>query len=185
MTNAELAILSLVAEQPRHGYEIEQIIEARGMREWTEIGFSSIYYLLRKLEKKGWVKVRLEETELGPARKVYTVTTKGHQKLYSELLNILSSPQPKYPAIQLGLANLPMLEPDDIPNALKQYLKQLDEHMEDLRLKQERQSPLPFFVDAMFSYSRAMIQAEAAWIRRFIARYEELEKETHDGQNRF
>jgi DNA-binding PadR family transcriptional regulator len=43
MTNAELAILSLVAEQPRHGYEIEQVIEEREMREWTEIGFSSIY----------------------------------------------------------------------------------------------------------------------------------------------
>ena len=28
MTNAELAILSLIAEKPRHGYDIEQIIEA-------------------------------------------------------------------------------------------------------------------------------------------------------------
>ena len=32
MTNAELAILSLVVETPRHGYEIEQVIEERGMR---------------------------------------------------------------------------------------------------------------------------------------------------------
>ena len=44
MTNAELAVLSLVVEAPRHGYEIEQAIAERGMREWTEIGFSSIYY---------------------------------------------------------------------------------------------------------------------------------------------
>ena len=35
MTNAELAVLSLVAEKPRHGYEIEQVIEERGMRDWT------------------------------------------------------------------------------------------------------------------------------------------------------
>ncbi|MGD8625667.1 MAG: helix-turn-helix transcriptional regulator, partial [Anaerolineae bacterium] len=48
MTNAELAILTLVAEAPHHGYEIEQIIQERGMREWTEVGFSSIYYLLKK-----------------------------------------------------------------------------------------------------------------------------------------
>ncbi|HIP96867.1 MAG TPA: hypothetical protein EYH32_06595 [Anaerolineae bacterium] len=53
MTNAELAILSLIAEQPRHGYEIEQVIEERRMREWTEIGFTSIYYLLKKLERGG------------------------------------------------------------------------------------------------------------------------------------
>ena len=28
ITNAELAILGLIVEQPRHGYEIEQVIEA-------------------------------------------------------------------------------------------------------------------------------------------------------------
>ena len=39
MTHAEFAILSLIAEAPRHGYEIEQTIEQRGMRDWTEIGF--------------------------------------------------------------------------------------------------------------------------------------------------
>ena len=46
MTSAEFAILTLIVEQPRHGYEIEQVIEQRGMRQWTEVGFSSIYYLL-------------------------------------------------------------------------------------------------------------------------------------------
>ncbi|HUV26505.1 MAG TPA: PadR family transcriptional regulator, partial [Anaerolineales bacterium] len=61
MTNAELAILSLIAEQPRHGYDIEQVIEARGMREWTEIGFSSIYYLLNKLEKDGMIESHLQQ----------------------------------------------------------------------------------------------------------------------------
>ena len=50
LTNTELAILGLVAEQPKHGYQIEQDIAARGMRDWTEIGFSSIYYVLNKLE---------------------------------------------------------------------------------------------------------------------------------------
>ncbi|MBN1315338.1 MAG: helix-turn-helix transcriptional regulator, partial [Anaerolineales bacterium] len=71
MTNAELAILSLIAEQPLHGYEIEQIIKKRGMRNWTEIGFSSIYYLLRKLEREGLISSRLENVGRGPARKVF------------------------------------------------------------------------------------------------------------------
>ncbi|MEX2144087.1 MAG: PadR family transcriptional regulator, partial [Anaerolineales bacterium] len=56
MTNAELAILGLVVEAPRHGYEIEQLIESRGMRNWAEVGFSSIYYILGKLEARGWVR---------------------------------------------------------------------------------------------------------------------------------
>jgi DNA-binding PadR family transcriptional regulator len=68
MTNAELAILSLVDERPRHGYEVEQVIEERGMREWTEIGFSSIYYLLKKLEREGQTRGQLGEADRGPAR---------------------------------------------------------------------------------------------------------------------
>ena len=70
MTNAELAILSLIAERPRHGYDIEQVIEARGMREWTEIGFSSIYYLLKKLEKEGMITSQLKQPGgKGPAER--------------------------------------------------------------------------------------------------------------------
>jgi DNA-binding PadR family transcriptional regulator len=37
-----LTLLGLLAEKPRHGYELEEVIIARGMRDWTEIGFSSI-----------------------------------------------------------------------------------------------------------------------------------------------
>jgi len=60
MTNAELAILGLVAEAPRHGYEIEQLIENRGMRNWTEVGFSSIYYILNKLEQRSLIRSHRE-----------------------------------------------------------------------------------------------------------------------------
>jgi len=68
MTNAELAILSLIAQQPRHGYEIEQVIEERGMRDWTEVGFSSIYYLLNKLEKDSLIEGHVEShVGQGPA----------------------------------------------------------------------------------------------------------------------
>jgi len=79
MTNAELAILSLIAEQPRHGYEIEQVIEERRMREWTEIGFTSIYYLLPAQEAGtgGLIEGQLEEAERGPAREAYHLTPAG------------------------------------------------------------------------------------------------------------
>ena len=86
MTSAELAILSVVVEQPRHGYEVEQVIEARGMRDWTEIGFSSIYYLLKKAEAKGWVEQQEAITPTrGPARTVYRVTRAGRDTCSTEV----------------------------------------------------------------------------------------------------
>ena len=51
----ELAILGLLCEKPLYGYTIEKIIEERGMRHWTDIGFSSIYYVLKRLESRNLI----------------------------------------------------------------------------------------------------------------------------------
>ena len=168
MTNAELAILSLVAEQPRHGYEIEQVIEERGMREWTEVGFSSIYYLLKKLEREGLIEGQLEQAERGPARKVYHVTPAGRGALHAGVLDALSTPRRCYPSLQLGLANLPGIPPAEAVAALGRYRDALADRLEQIGANRERQQPLPYFVEAMFEHSLALIQAELAWVQGFI-----------------
>lgn len=79
MTDAEFAILALVHEQERYGYEIDIVSNERGMHEWTAVGFSSIYYLLNKLAKKGLVSSRLKPAGCGAARKVYQITPEAGQ----------------------------------------------------------------------------------------------------------
>jgi DNA-binding PadR family transcriptional regulator len=173
MTNAELAILSLVAQQPRHGYEIEQVIEERGMREWTEIGFSSIYYLLRKLEREGLIEGQLQEAERGPARKVYHATPAGREALRAGVLDALSVPRRCYPPLQLGLANLPAIPPAEALAALRKYRDALAARLEYVRTNWESKGPLPLFIDAMFDYSVAMVGAELTWIEKLIKQVEE------------
>lgn len=168
MTNAELAILSLVAELPRYGYQIEQTLEERGMREWTEIGFSSIYYLLKKLEKTELIAGKLEEAGQGPARKVYHITELGKTALAEGLHTALSVPQRCYPPFQLGLANLPAFSNADVQAALETYRQSLQERLEQLQEKHRSQQPVPYFVDAMFDYSFALITAEINWIDKFL-----------------
>ncbi len=173
MTNAELAILSLVAEQPRHGYEIERVIEERGMREWTEVGFSSIYYLLKKLEKAGLIEGQLEEAERGPARKVYRPTPAGIEARHTALLEALSSPWRSYPSLLLGISNLPAISPDEAVAALQKYRDELAARLEGVRATWGSQRPLPYFVDAMFDYSIVLGTAELKWVEEFIKRVEE------------
>lgn len=174
MTNAELAILTLVAEQPRHGYEIEQLLEQRGMREWTEVGFSSIYYLLKKLERDGLIEGRLEEAQRGPARKVYHLTPAGGEARSSGVMEALSVPQRCYPAVMLGLSSLPAVPVPQAVDALQKYRAGLLERQAQLRDKWSSQQPLPYFVDAIFTYSLALLEAEIKWVGDFITR---LEKE--------
>jgi DNA-binding PadR family transcriptional regulator len=173
MTNAELAILSLIAEKPRHGYEIEQVIEERGMREWTEVGFSSIYYLLKKLEHGGLIEGQLEEAERGPARKVYGVTKAGKEARHAALLEALSVPQPHYSPLLLAIGNLPGVSQEEALAALRKHRDTLAIRLVLLKLRWEEQRPLPYFIDAMFDYSLTMLKTEVDWIERFIAIVEE------------
>ena len=174
MTNAELAVLSLVAQQPRHGYEIEQVIEERGMRRWTEVGFSSIYFLLKKLEKGGFIEGRLEKTERGPARKVYHATKTGQEAFHAAIIEVLSVPQPSPRPLMLGLANLPSLSIEETLAALSQYRKHLTEKMGILRavLESDPQSH-PYFVDAMFELGLLVMQAELEWVEKFTKQIQE------------
>ena len=173
MTNAELAILSLIAEHPRHGYDIEQVIEARGMREWTEIGFSSIYYLLNKLEKDGMIESHLQQPEgRGPARKVYRITQLGRQAQIDGTLAALSTPQSGSTPFLLGLSNYPALPKEQVLSALYSYAARLDESLNHMQQRAEKQRPLPPFVEAMFNYSQVLAEAELKWIRIFIQEVE-------------
>jgi DNA-binding PadR family transcriptional regulator len=178
MTNAELAILSLIVEQPRHGYEIERVIEERGMREWTEVSFSSIYYLLDKLQRQGLVKGHLATAGgRGPARKVYRATAAGLQAFRAGVLQALSVPARSYPPLQLGLACLPGIAPQQALAALRRYRDSLAQRLAQVQQGWDAQRPLPYFVDAMFDHSVTMIQAELHWIEGFIT-----QMEAHNGK---
>ena len=180
MTNAELAILSLIAQQPRHGYEIEQVIETRGMREWTEVGFSSIYYLLKKLKQKGYVKAQLVAAERGPARKVYHITPAGEKAVDEGALDALSIPHRSYQQFLMGLAILPRINHQDTLESLSEYHKALYKRRESMQVRLESQRPLPYFVEAMFDYSLTLVNAEIDWVEKFIQKLKSMEGDTRD-----
>lgn len=166
MTNAELAILSLVVEQPRHGYDIEQTIVGRNMRDWTDVGFSSIYYLLDKLEKAGLVTSRHEPAPgRGPTRRVYSATDTGVVTMQAQALQALAGPARQPSGFQLGLAVLPLLDADEVAAAVAAHEADLEVQLETLR--ERRDEGLPFHVAAMFDLGIIQLEAELSWIRRF------------------
>ena len=174
MTPSELAVLGLIAEQPRHGYEIEKVIEDRGMREWTEIGFSSIYYLLKKLEKHGLVEGNIEPSVgRGPATRVYHLTEAGRLAWREALVDVLSVPRGANNPFLIGLANLPELSTAEALEALRTYRGELSKKWGQLVIRVDELRPLPQHVEAMFNYSLAMIEAEFNWVDGLIRQMED------------
>ena len=149
------------------------------MRNWTAIGFSSIYYLLRKLERKGLVRsVKSEHRGAGKARVVYSTLPAGRRALYHGVKEALSIPQPAPPAFLLGLANLPLLDKDQLLADLDLYLEGLDQRRQLWEQDRRALGELPYFVEAMFDFSRALLDAERDWVRAFRARREVLDGES-------
>lgn len=175
ISNPELTILHLLAERPRYGYEIEEVIEARGMREWTTIGFSSIYYLLNKLEKgKGEERPALAKSWLetgggGPARKIYGITPAGSAALREGALATLAQAEGDHQSLLLGLSNLSILGRAEALAALKEQRQGLAKRQERVTGRESTQGPIPDSVKAMFDYSQQMIAARLSWLDSFIA----------------
>ena len=141
LTDSELLVLGLVAEMSRHGYELEQIIEQRGMREWTQIGFSSIYFVLGKLEKKGLVVAK--QPEKTKTKKSYTITDIGHEILVSQTLSALSSMRPTYSSVLLGMIHWSVLTREQALEALETRKKAIAKELLRLGDIHFKQQPSP------------------------------------------
>jgi DNA-binding PadR family transcriptional regulator len=136
LTNAELAVLSLIVERDMHGYEMEAVIQERGMRNWTEIGFSSIYHILGLLEREALIGSRLERAPgKGPARKIYAISEEGRRRYEVEAIRALSTTQRPYPLFLQGLAALPGLDAEKAVAALALYRRGLAERLREVKGK--------------------------------------------------
>src|SRR5437868_9989251 len=62
----ELAVLGLLAEQPRHGYELKKRLSETLGPLWG-ISFGSLYPALRRLERSGEIEEVDEDAGSGPA----------------------------------------------------------------------------------------------------------------------
>jgi PadR family transcriptional regulator len=78
--SAELLVLALVEERPRHGYEISKLIEARSGGALS-FHVASLYPMLYRLERRGWVDGRWVEKAGQRRRRYYRLTPEGRKVL--------------------------------------------------------------------------------------------------------
>jgi PadR family transcriptional regulator, regulatory protein AphA len=76
----EFAILGLLAEEPRSGYDIKKEVEERLSHFWSE-SFGHIYPMLHRLHERGLLQLEVERQEGKPDRKVYRITNEGKKAL--------------------------------------------------------------------------------------------------------
>ncbi len=166
---AEVVVLGLLAEKPCYGYEIDSEIKARGLNQWGHIAFSSIYYLLGKLEKQGYVTFHHHKEGKYPTRKVYSLTESGRVFLKEGLLTLLTPDESREVCI-MGAAFIHVLEKEVALKALRQQLDGFNKHAQKIKghfVKMTKVYPFPNAV-ALASLAERMHSTITTWLSEFI-----------------
>lgn len=174
LTDLELTLLCLVSEAPRHGSQLESILESRGVRDWLTVGSASLYYVLDKLQKQTLI-TRVTSTNSGNTAlddPIYTITEGGRGVLQTAIAERLGSPHALGSGFELGLANLGVLRPIQVYAALRQHRARLAHQREGTEETWRRMSGSTVAPTdaqrALYSHGLALMQAELDWIDQFL-----------------
>lgn len=172
MTDAELTILSILSEGSRYGYEIQQIIDERGLQDWVTIGFSSIYYILTKLEQQNMCSSSEQVGKRDPARRTYYITDAGLGVLQTAISELLRQPRLLSSGFELGLANLTALKPIQVYRTLTRYRLEMTQRLTAVerawKQYQDSEVQMPDHIHALYTHSIAMMRAELDWLESFL-----------------
>ena len=162
-SDADIVVLSLLAEQPRHGYDLDRVIEQRGYRQWTSLAFSSVYYLLKRLSERGL----LEPDEGSQGRRtVFRVTEAGRRELRQAAGERVLAPAPPSAGVLPALNAYSRLDDPALAALLAQraeaLLGRLDE-LRALRAQVDEEHAL-----AIFDYEILRQEADLTWTRTLL-----------------
>lgn len=175
LTDAELVILSLICEQPLHGYQIEQEIARRNMQAWTGLATSSIYYVLQQLQKKGFIEKSMSATpHQGAPRKVFQITPAGEKIWKQSTLQALAQPKITYTNFLMGLHNLWNIPAGEALQAVQTYRDWLEKDLQRQRDELEMLGIDFFPLDVLFEYGFVIGDAELSFLNTLIGRLEEM-----------
>jgi DNA-binding PadR family transcriptional regulator len=175
LTQIELVLLALLYEKDCYGYEIESVIEERRIRNWTKIGFSSIYNSLKKLEEKKLIASRYEEEFGSPGRKVYFLNETARESVREIIKKTLYSPERVYSEFSIGLAFSHFLTTEELKDCLIRYRESLEKRLQGIHQSYSEQPVAQnnIYIKALFTHPLKLIEAEIEWINDLLNQIKE------------
>lgn len=171
ISNAEYSVLSILMEcEVASGYEINQIVEARGFREWADIGKTSVYTALKKLEHSDLIKGDLNRSKSGrgPVGRSFAVTATGSSLFVAETAQGLSTSREREPFFALAMAGSFVLSRPELSSLLQQRVLMLESEQDRIRRHMPPGDGLAFEAHLLFEYTFSRIRAEISFTKQVI-----------------
>lgn len=161
----DLAILGLLREQPRHGYELRRQLSDLGF--WS-VSFGSLYPALRRLEKQSLIVTK----DQSGRRKSYRITMSGQEHL-QELLEDDTAVKDDDRSFSLRLAFFRYLEPDARIEVLERRRDHLSERLKaskaSIKARASRtKEKMDRYTLALMEHGVASAEADIVWLDELI-----------------
>ena len=173
------AILGLLAQRPRHGYELRAAFEALvGGEDLWEVKPAQIYTTLTRLEESGLVhKENIEQGGGGPEKRIYGITPRGRTELNEWFATGVEGEHQRdefFIKLMLSIED-EKADPYQVIRAQRSQLYQQLHDVTDRRNAADPQSALAqiFMLDKMIMH----LEADVKWLDLLEARLDDIRKQ--------
>ncbi len=160
----EMLLLGLLRNGEMHGYQLNDYIE-RTLSFCAGVKKATAYFLLDKMEGRGWVTASEQREGNRPPRKVYHLTPSGEAEFQRLLRENLANFASARSTADIGLAFLGALEAGEARELLLRRRAALASELEGLRAAPRHGSGVQLLIDHQISY----LDSELRWLDGTIA----------------
>jgi DNA-binding PadR family transcriptional regulator len=173
LTIPDLVILSLLAERPMHGYEVNTTLEDRKIRDWAPVSRPQIYYSLDKLIKLHLIRASFDDSpSAGPERRVLETTPLGRERLADALERESWVDEKVHQPFPIWLALSWQARPRTFRKQLNRRKKLLEKKLAEERVTLEdvlREVGHPYHEAVwMLQLTIEQMEVELRWIQRLL-----------------
>ncbi|MGW4379872.1 PadR family transcriptional regulator [Kitasatospora sp. NPDC004531] len=169
----QLTVLSLLHFKPLHPYGMQRLLKEWGKDQVVNVGQrTSLYRAIDRLLAAGLIAVReTGRDQQYPERTVYEITDAGRATTRGWLLEMLRRPRPEFPEFPAALANLMLLAPEEIEQALTARLAEVraGQDAQQRVLADSAAFGVPRVALLENEYARALAAAEGDWLESVLA----------------
>jgi DNA-binding PadR family transcriptional regulator len=171
MSAIRILLLGILNDkQPRHGYEVKQILESWNADKWANVGYGSIYFALKKMAEEKLLTI-LEDQGGKQDKTVYQITQAGSDAFMVMLRKQWLELKPSVDPFQVALTFMQYLPKDELLTALEhradtwRHIIKTSNRVLPMAL---RNMTLPKHIDENHRLILAHYQTELEWIEATI-----------------
>ncbi len=132
-----ITLLGFIEEAPRSGYDLKRAVDEK-LEGVVEVTQGTVYYTLKRLEARGWVKGSTSRNGRRPERRTYRITEEG-RRAFVHLLEEAALQTDRFTSpFDVALFFTPRLPAETVLRAVDKRLADLARHREGLRRIEER-----------------------------------------------